>query len=210
MRLLTGLLGVMLVPTTYLTLRALTCTLTTSILGAFIVLFENALTAQSRLILLDSPLLFFTAGTVLCFVRFSNEDAKRPFTKPWWRWLVASGAMLGAVASCKWVGLFTIATLGCATLGQLWTLLGDLRVSPRLWFKHFAARAFGLIVIPVLVYMFIFKVHFMVLDSSGDGDGFMSSEFQHTLHGHGMDDTYAGEFPAPDDLVRRSADRSRF
>jgi dolichyl-phosphate-mannose-protein mannosyltransferase len=34
-------------------------------------------------------------------------------------------------------------------------------------------------------------IHFWILDQSGDGDGFMSSEFQHTLDGHGMDDTYA-------------------
>lgn len=33
----------------------------------------------------------------------------------------------------------------------------------------------------------------MLLGSSGDGDGFMSSEFQHTLGGRGMADTFAGQ-----------------
>lgn len=55
------------------------------------------------------------------------------------------------------------------------------------------ARALCLIVVPVLFYMFMFQIHFWILNHSGEGDGFMSSEFQHTLGGHGMDDTQAGK-----------------
>jgi dolichyl-phosphate-mannose-protein mannosyltransferase len=39
--------------------------------------------------------------------------------------------------------------------------------------------------------MFWFSVHFGVLPNSGDGDGFMSSQFQSTLAGHQMEDTPA-------------------
>ena len=94
--------------------------------------------------------------------------------------------------SCKWVGLFTIATVGVSTLMQLWSLLGDLRVTPKLFMRHFTARAICLILIPVLFYMFMFWIHFLILVNPGDGDGFMSSEFQHTLNGRGMQDTFAG------------------
>jgi dolichyl-phosphate-mannose-protein mannosyltransferase len=41
--------------------------------------------------------------------------------------------------------------------------------------------------------MAMFGIHFHILTWSGEGDGFMSSEFQHTLKGRGMQDTYAGE-----------------
>lgn len=194
MRLLPGLLGVCLVPLTYLTLRALSCTPTTSLLGSLLIIFENALLAQSRLILLDSPLIFFTATTILSYCRFSNADARAPFQKSWWNWLFLTGLNLGLVASCKWVGLFTIATVGLSTVNQLWSLLGDVKVRPRMWARHFVARLVGLVIVPVLVYMFAFKVHFWVLHSSGEGDGFMSSEFQHTLRGHGMENTFAGSF----------------
>ena len=64
--------------------------------------------------------------------------------------------------------------------------------SQRLFAKHFMARAFGLIVIPVTFYMAMFAIHFVCLVNPGDGDGFMSSEFQHTLRGRGMADTNAG------------------
>ncbi|KAL4063467.1 hypothetical protein V8B97DRAFT_984501 [Scleroderma yunnanense] len=60
----------------------------------------------------------------------------------------------------------------------------------RTWSRHFFARALCLIVIPILFYMTMFELHFLILGSSGDGDAFMSSEFRQTL-GHGMRDTYA-------------------
>lgn len=104
-----------------------------------------------------------------------------------------TGLSLGAVASCKWVGLFTIATIGLATMKQLWDLLGDLKVPARVWMKHFLARALCLIVLPITVYMAVFEIHFMVLQNSGDGDGFMSAQFQQSLKGKGMHDTWAGE-----------------
>ncbi|KAJ9113820.1 hypothetical protein QFC19_000013 [Naganishia cerealis] len=192
MRMLPALLGVAVVPIAYLTLRAFGARRTTAILAGLLITFENGLVTQSRLILLDSPLIFFTALTAYLWVKFSNEDAYGiPFARKWWTYLFLSGLSLGAVVSCKWVGLFTIATIGVCVLRQLWLLLGNLRVTPRMWLRHFAARALCLIVVPILFYMFMFQIHFWVLNRSGEGDGFMSSEFQHTLIGHGMEDTYA-------------------
>ncbi|KAF9518414.1 glycosyltransferase family 39 protein [Hydnum rufescens UP504] len=193
MRLLPALMGVAVVPLAYLTLRELDCGATTALLGSIFILFENGYITQSRHILLDSPLIFFTALTLFFWVAFSNEDRdrSRAFTEQWWLWLTLTGLSLGAVVSCKWVGLFTIATVGVDTIRQLWRLLGDLRVPPRLFIKHFLARALCLIVVPVFFYMSMFAIHFQILQNSGDGDGFMSSPFQHTLGGRGMEDTFA-------------------
>ncbi|KAF5349347.1 hypothetical protein D9758_011775 [Tetrapyrgos nigripes] len=191
MRLVPALLGVFTVPLAYLTLRALDCRATTALLASLFITFENGLVTQSRHILLDSPLLFFTSLSLFTFIGFSNEDRVRPFSESWWTWLILSGLSLGAVVSCKWVGLFTIATVGFLTIQQLWNLLGDLKVPPRLFVRHFVARAICLILLPTLFYMAMFAIHFGLLQSSGEGDGFMSSEFQHTLSGRGMSDTYA-------------------
>jgi dolichyl-phosphate-mannose-protein mannosyltransferase len=145
---------------------------------------------QSRLILLDSPLVIFTALTALAWTSFMNQHEQGPakaFQPSWWFWLVTSGVGLGATVSVKWVGLFTIAWVGSLTLVQLWVLLGDTKnVTPRLWFKHFFARMFCLIVIPVSFYMAMFGIHFLCLVNPGEGDGFMSSEFQATLNSKGM------------------------
>ncbi|KAF2724755.1 glycosyltransferase family 39 protein [Polychaeton citri CBS 116435] len=195
MRLLPALMGVLTVPTVFLTLKASGCKRTTAAFGAALVIFENGLVTQSRLILLDSPLIIFTALTALSWTSFSNQHELGPnnaFSPSWWFWLAATGLCLGATASVKWVGLFTIAWVGSLTALQLLVLLGDTKnVSARRWFKHLFARAFCLIVIPVTFYMAIFAVHFICLVNPGDGDGFMSSEFQATLNSKGMADVPA-------------------
>ncbi|KAI0688800.1 glycosyltransferase family 39 protein [Cerioporus squamosus] len=191
MRMVPALMGVATVPLAYLTLRALDCRVTTALLASLLITFENGMITQSRHILLDSPLIFFTALTTFAWTAFCNENHFEPFTESWWIWLIMTGLSLGAVVSCKWVGLFTIATVGLGTLKQLWDLLGDLRVPPRLFIRHFIARAICLILIPIIFYMSMFGIHFLILSNSGEGDGFMSSEFQHTLRGRGMADTFA-------------------
>ena len=195
MRLLPAICGVLTVPTMYLCLKASGCKSFTAAMGAGLVIFENGLVANSRLILLDSPLVIMTALTALSWMNFTNQNEMGPkyaFTSAWWFWLAATGVTLGATVSVKWVGLFTIAWVGSLTALQLWVLLGDTRnVTPRVWFKHLFARIFCLVVIPATFYMAMFAIHFVCLVNPGDGDGFMSSEFQSTLNTKGMADVPA-------------------
>ena len=195
MRLLPAICGVLAVPTMFLALRACGCRTFTAGMGAGLVVFENGLVTQSRLILLDSPLVIFTALTALSWVSFSNQNELGPgyaFEPSWWFWLASTGLCLGATVSVKWVGLFTIAWVGSLTVLQLWVLLGDTRnVTARIWFKHLFARIFCLIIIPAAFYMAMFAIHFLCLVNPGDGDGFMSSEFQSTLNSKAMADVPA-------------------
>jgi dolichyl-phosphate-mannose-protein mannosyltransferase len=163
----------------------------TAALAALLITFDNALIIQSRFILLDSPLLFFTALAIFFHIGFCNEDIKQPLTPKWWLWLSLTGLSLGAILSSKWIGLFTIAALGFITIKQLWNLLGDLSVPIHLLIRSFLARFVCLALLPLVFYLFIFQIHFWILSSSGEGDAFMSSEFQQTLSGHGMVDTFA-------------------
>ena len=195
MRLLPAICGVLAVPVMYLTLKASGCKTATAAFGSALVIFENGLVTQSRLILLDSPLVLFTGMTALSWVSFQNQHELGPkyaFQPAWWFWLAASGITLGATFSVKWVGLFTIAWVGSLTVLQLWVLLGDTKnVTTRAWFKHLFARTFCLIIIPIAFYMAMFAIHFVCLVNPGDGDGFMSSEFQSTLNTKAMADVPA-------------------
>jgi dolichyl-phosphate-mannose-protein mannosyltransferase len=136
--------------------------------------------------------MIMTAITALAFTSFTNQQEQGPakaFQPSWWFWLAMTGLGLGATASVKWVGLFTIAWVGSLTVVQLWVVLGDYKnVTPRLLFKHILARVFCLILIPVTFYMAMFAIHFQILQNPGEGDGFMSSEFQATLNSKGMKD----------------------
>jgi dolichyl-phosphate-mannose-protein mannosyltransferase len=151
MRMLPAIMGILVVPIIYMTLRSSGCTQTTAVLGAMLITFENGLITQSRLILLDSPLVICTAFTAWTWTVFETKyhSAATPgspartvdgtpststtdavFSVDWWTWLALTGFGLGATLSMKWVGLFTIAWVGSLTLLQLWNLLGDLRVTP--------------------------------------------------------------------------------
>ncbi|RCI17045.1 hypothetical protein L249_1829 [Ophiocordyceps polyrhachis-furcata BCC 54312] len=195
MRLFPAFCGIALAPSIFFTLKAIGCRTMTAILGACLIIFENGLLTQARLILLDSPLVAATAFTVLAFTCFTNQHEQGPakaFEPAWWFWMAMTGLGLGITVSIKWVGLFTIAWVGILTLVQLWVLLGDSKnVTMRLWTKHLMARVFCLVVVPVAFYLAMFAIHFVCLVNPGDGDGFMSSEFQATLNSKGMKDVAA-------------------
>lgn len=195
MRMFPAICGILLVPVVFLTLKAAGCRTFTSAMGAGLIIFENGLLTQARLILLDSPLVLATAFTTMAFLSFTNQHELGPtraFQPSWWFWLAMTGLGLGATISIKWVGLFTIAWVGSLTLVQLWVLLGDTKtVTSRIWFKHFMARFFCLIVVPATFYLSMFAIHFICLVNPGEGDGFMSSEFQSTLNSKSMQDVPA-------------------
>jgi dolichyl-phosphate-mannose-protein mannosyltransferase len=107
--------------------------------------------------------------------------------------------------ACAWGskvnGILTVFAIGIAVLVDLWDLL-DIRKSPSMvriiihptstkltssqdpFWRHFAARAFGLILVPLIVYLSFFWVHFAILNHSGTGDTFMSPQFQESLAGN--------------------------
>lgn len=65
------------------------------------------------------------------------------------------------------------------------------------------ARAIGLIVVPFIIYLSFFYVHFAILTQSGTGDAFMSPAFQETLAGNEMLLSSAGNVES---LYTRSVD----
>ncbi|KAL1927163.1 hypothetical protein VTP01DRAFT_5126 [Rhizomucor pusillus] len=188
MRVFCALNGVLTVPIAYWTLRSAGHSVAASVVAALMVCYENGLITNNRHILLDPVLLSFTAATALVWINFHNQQ-HRPFRFWWYFWLTLTGLGLGLTVSCKWVGLFTIATIGVSTIKNLWEIWGDTHVPLPVFLRHFGARALCLIVLPITVYMIMFGIHFHSLPNSGEGNGFMSPQFQQTLAGHTQTDT---------------------
>ncbi|KAI8584241.1 hypothetical protein K450DRAFT_182243 [Umbelopsis ramanniana AG] len=183
MRLFCGILGLLTIPMSYITVKASGHSTAAALVAATLVCFENGFVANNRLILLDSPLLFFISFTIMAWMKFSDPRLQ-PFSFQWKIWLFLTGLGLGCSISSKWVGLFTIATVGCSTIKGLWDIWGDLSVSPSGFGRHFINRVLYLIIVPILIYIFAFGVHFTALPLSGDGDTHMSPAFQQTLKGN--------------------------
>ncbi|KAJ2760283.1 Protein O-mannosyltransferase 2, partial [Coemansia nantahalensis] len=169
--------GALIVPLAYRTGRFLGFGRAAAAMAAAFVLFDNALCVISRFILLDPPLLCFTAMSLLGCAGFSAHR-NQPFSPAWWRWLAFTGAALGLTVSAKWVGLFTIALVGLHTLEDLLALHSARGSSLRALAAHWGARAACLIVLPALVYIGMFQIHFALLRTRGTGDFKMHSEFQ--------------------------------
>ncbi|KAF8478262.1 glycosyltransferase family 39 protein [Gautieria morchelliformis] len=180
-RALPALFGSLTIPLVYAIMKESGYPTIVAVFTASIVLFDNGHIAQSRLILLDGQLVFFTALSLYTYIRF-RKLRYREFTFDWWFWLIASGVSLAATLGSKMVGLFTFLTIGTAVAIDLWDIL-DVRKGHSMDYfrRHFAARAIGLIIVPAIVYLSFFYVHFAILSHTGSGDAFMSPAFQETL-----------------------------
>ncbi|KAJ1952258.1 Protein O-mannosyltransferase 2 [Linderina pennispora] len=181
MRAQIAIFGSLLAPLAYLTCRALDMSRAGSILAAVFVIFDNALCLMSRLMVLDGPLLLFTALVLFCLVKFSNES--RSFEKMWWVWLASLGVSLGLALSAKWVGAFSVALVGCWVVGDLISMLRTHTSWPR-YAWHWVARALALIALPLVVYMLAFRVHFHMQTEKSYGEHMMPVRFQATLRGN--------------------------
>ncbi|KAJ7510283.1 glycosyltransferase family 39 protein [Mycena galericulata] len=183
MRVMLATFGVGMVPLGWYTAVELGMSQWACHLVALMVLLDVGWLCISRFILLDAMLLFFTFLTVFCMTKFHNQQYQ-PFSFDWWTWLVMTGLSIGWVTSIKMVGLFVTALVGLYTIEDLWEKFGDLKMSVHDQVKHWAARIGCLIILPILVFMASFKIHFMVLNHSGPGDAQMSSLFQANLEGN--------------------------
>jgi dolichyl-phosphate-mannose-protein mannosyltransferase len=177
-------MGALTVPTVFWIMWESGYSLPATLTAAGLVLFDNAHIGQTRLILLDATLIWFMALSILCYIRF-YKLRHVPFSRKWWKWLLLTGVCLSCVISTKYVGVFTFFSIGVPVCFDLWDLLDVNRRQGQLslpeFGKHFAARMVGLIIIPFMLYLFWFQVHFAILNRSGPGDDFMTPEFQQTL-----------------------------
>lgn len=185
MRIIMAIYGILMVPVAFLTAQSFRWNWRAKHLFTLMVLLDNGWLTISRFILLDSMLLLFTLCVVLGLVRFHRLQ-DQPFTKPWWGWLFFTGVSIGCVSSVKMVGLFVTSLVGLYTVEDLWNKFGDLKMPVRTYLRHWCARILALIVVPLLIYLLSFKLHFAILYKTGPGDAQMSSLFQANLVGSEM------------------------
>ncbi|CAO2597970.1 Protein O-mannosyl-transferase 1 [Lemmus lemmus] len=206
LRLLPALAGALSVPMAYQIVLELHFSHCAAMGAALLMLIENALLTQSRLMLLESLLIFFNLLAVLSYLKFFNSQTHSPFSLRWWLWLMLTGVSCSCSVGIKYMGMFTYLLVLSIAAVHAWNLIGDQTLSnvgacmqclemlhrqetfPLLpWqicvFGHLLARVVALLVIPVFLYLLFFYVHLMLLYRSGPHDQIMSSAFQASLEG---------------------------
>ncbi|XP_054513812.1 protein O-mannosyl-transferase 1 isoform X7 [Pan troglodytes] len=183
LRLLPALAGALSVPMAYQIVLELHFSHCAAMGAALLMLIENALITQSRLMLLESVLIFFNLLAVLSYLKFFNCQKHSPFSLSWWFWLTLTGVACSCAVGIKYMGVFTyVLVLGVAAV-HAWHLIGDQTLSNVCVFCHLLARAVALLVIPVVLYLLFFYVHLILVFRSGPHDQIMSSAFQASLEG---------------------------
>jgi dolichyl-phosphate-mannose-protein mannosyltransferase len=183
LRLLPALAGTALVAVFYLLLRELTASRRVATLGAALLLLDNAILVESRLILIDSMLLLFGISAITCYLA-----SRRRTGRAHWIWLTCSAVLAGMAASTKWTGLAALGLIGLVWFAQA--------LRHRVSWRLALPQAGVLVVVPALLYLTVFAIHFQLLPHSGPGDAFMSQRFQSTLVGNaGYDPAARMSFP---------------
>lgn len=191
MRIFCALLGSTIPIFAYISTQAMTNSRQSSSLAAALLVFDNGIITLTRYILLDPPLLFYIASSILGMTKFSfnrsgSKRPREPFSPSWWFWLIWTGASIACAFSVKFVGLFIVILVGLRTAYDLWEILGDISKPITYFIKHFIARALCLIVLPIVLYVTFFWLHLNQLNHTGNGDGFYSSSFQSQLVGNSL------------------------
>ncbi|RKP27669.1 Dolichyl-phosphate-mannose-protein mannosyltransferase-domain-containing protein [Syncephalis pseudoplumigaleata] len=180
LRLFSVLLGALLAPIAYATIKAANLSSTAALLASLMVAFDHALITESRYIVLDPILLFLAGATLMAYTIFRRYD-EHAFTGGWWSWLGVTGTFLALTISTKRSGLFLLGTLVTATLGEFYRLLGDRRVGLCQLGRHVLARAVAYVAIPALVYLACYEAHFRLLHQHTHSAQMMSVEYRSTL-----------------------------
>jgi len=184
LRFLPSLAGALLPVVIYLLLIQVGLNPLASFLGGLLIVFENALLAQSRYILLDSFLLLFGFLSFLLYFK-SKDQTSYPKLH-----LILFGFFAGLAVSVKWTGLSFL------MLPLLFEFIQVIRTKS---FKKVFTVLIPPFLIACLVYFVIFLAHLTLLNKSGQGDPFMSIGFQKTLIGN----RYADDKATPSNIFQK-------
>ncbi|XP_028571098.2 protein O-mannosyl-transferase 1 isoform X2 [Podarcis muralis] len=183
LRLLPALAGALCVPLAYQILVELHYSHFVAFGAALLFLLENSLITQSRLMLLESILIFFILLAVLSYLKFYNLQKQSPFSARWWFWLLLTGLCCSCAIGVKYMGLFTYILLLAIAGVHSWQLIGDQNLPNMSLLCHLLARGLALVILPVAIYLSFFYIHLALLYRSGPHDQIMSSAFQASLEG---------------------------
>lgn len=172
LRLFPALTGFILPLLIYLLLRQLGASKAAAFLGGMLVVFDNAITLQTRIIALDGLLLVSIFSSLSLFLAAKKEEKKRLKSS---FLFIFCGAMAGLAVGTKFTGLvapglifilFTVWLLGIKNRSQLK--------------RYFKAAAFVLGG-AIFTYLLGWALHFAILTEAGSGDAWRKQDWSQPI-----------------------------
>ncbi len=171
----------------------------TALIAGFLILADNALLVQSRVIAIDIFLIFFEILTLCFFLLYQKEKS---FSFKWFIYLILTAISFGLTISIKWTGLATLGIMVIILIAKIYDHRLALWLSPasypqtaapakntgnklinfkKLKIKEFLIGYFYILFIGILVYMIPFMIHFKILTKSVSGKIFIPYSFEEKL-----------------------------
>ncbi|XP_013111228.1 protein O-mannosyltransferase 1 isoform X2 [Stomoxys calcitrans] len=180
MRLIPAFCGSLLPSAVYFLLKEIGISRRTSLLGGLLVVFDNSMLIQARLILMESMLLLFCTLGLYFLLKFHKSKFLHI------SWLLnglASSALLTFAFSVKYVGFFTYCLAVYLIVKYLWDLLYDGTKSDFHIVLQTIAQFIIFCILPIVIYLSIFYIHLNTLYKAGPHDVVLTSAFQASLEG---------------------------
>lgn len=181
---LPALQGAAMVPLMFVTARAVGVSSAAALIPTAGILFDLCFLVESRLLLTDSTLLL---GLLLQLWGCAASDRHAPLSRAWLLRTAAAGVGIALAVCTKWTGASALAVAGIHSLIAIGRSLRHCFRSDRgssrrkLWralLSEAVLRAALLLLVPVLIYLLSFWLHFRMLPETGDGARFMKPLFR--------------------------------
>eukprot|EP00002_Diphylleia_rotans_P020537 TRINITY_DN3983_c0_g1_i1.p1 TRINITY_DN3983_c0_g1~~TRINITY_DN3983_c0_g1_i1.p1 ORF type:complete len:554 (+),score=88.68 TRINITY_DN3983_c0_g1_i1:45-1706(+) len=179
MRSLTATLSSLTAPVIYLTMLEMGKSNLIAAFTASLFIFDNCFLLEGKLILMDAHMIFFLA-TAYYFHKRSRNTVE--YSHMWYATKFFCGVNIGLGSSVKWTALATVALIGIETLLDLLKEINTRGIAQQA--KDWALRGVLLLVVPLVIYLIIWTIHFRTLYHSGPGDNMMPSQFLKRLEGN--------------------------
>ncbi|XP_018323085.1 protein O-mannosyltransferase 1 isoform X2 [Agrilus planipennis] len=182
LRIVPAFFGSLLVPLAYHILLELKLSQWTALLGALLILFDNAFLTQSRFILMETILICFAVCGIFCILRFCKYK-HNPYCFHWWLLMFIAWIFLTLAVCVKYVAFYTYCLGIVLVLHNFWNIVPSRNTSDKSLFIQFCIQIISAIIIPFMVYLAVFYVHLSVLYKAGPHDNVLTSAFQASLEG---------------------------
>ncbi|KAL0075880.1 glycosyltransferase family 39 protein [Phycomyces blakesleeanus] len=189
LRTFASILGVMMIPMGYTTIRLLGHSQLAAILVAGLLAIENGMVTQSQFFSSEGLVYALTAASMLSWA-YVYKIQQRDSTKTSWTWQSLTGLLIGCAMSTKWQGICGFVIIWAATVRDTWKMLSEKNKAMSQILRHLSSRVVSIGALPVAVYLGVFYIHFQLVPNAGDHDLLISSKLKYSLEGNHFKGTY--------------------